>query len=125
LEPDGYVRIAARELQTISLRHLLSQRDDTIAVVHEPCAGARITGFTEWIGSWEGAVIAVGWDWGVIAGEVIVLNPAEIRTNVLVVLDRDDGDVVARRRNHLLRWIEALRWRDGAIADLLQSEVLE
>lgn len=120
--PENCARVPKPELATIEVVHLASEIDLSIAlpdgVASDLCADA-ITGFTEWVGEWRGGPISVGWDWGVIAGEIIVLHPAEIRTNVRLVMD--DGSLASAMltRVHLLVWIETLPWR-AAITELVR-----
>lgn len=120
--PDHFARVRRPELGTISVVHLASGIDMSIAVpagVETGPAAGIVTGFTEWAGDWRGTPITVGWDWGVIAGQIIVLNPAEIRTNVRLVMD--DGSLASAMltRVHLLPWIESLPWR-ATIMELVQ-----
>lgn len=119
---DGWACVPRSELPLISLFHLASDIDMSIALPHGAASDAAadvITGFTEWAGEWRDTQISVGWDWGVIAGQIIVLHPAEMRTNVLIM---DDGTFASAMltRVHLLSWIETLPWR-APIAELLKS----
>jgi len=114
---DGYVRIPTLALATVQLRHLVSERDSTIAVA----AGTQpaITGYTEWVGDWSNSSVTVGWDWGVVQGVIVVIDPAEIRTNILLVREDQRAEPRDLARIHLLEWIESMPWRETAIAELL------
>ncbi len=116
---DGYVRIPTSALATVQLRHLISEKDLTIAVLGGPAAGATITGITEWVGSWQDTTVSVGWDWGVVDEVVVLLNPNEIRTNIRLVSAEGRVEPQAVARIHLLQWIESMPWQQVAIADLL------
>jgi hypothetical protein len=114
---DGYVRIPISVLPTISLRHLVSGVDPSIATV-DPRVKPTVTGFTEWVGAWNTMTITVGWDWGVLHGSVVVINPGEIRSNVRLVSDNCQSVQKALSETHMLKWIESMPWRDIATRDL-------
>ena len=114
---DGYVRIPTQALATVELRHLVSERDSTIAVASGP--QPAITGYTEWVGVWSDSSITVGWDWGVVQGVIVVIDPAEIRTNILLVREDQQAEPRDLAKIHLLEWIESMPWRETAIEDLL------
>jgi hypothetical protein len=120
--PDGYVRIPSSVLPAVQLRHLMSERDPTIAVPGELSAQPSLTGYTEWVGTWNDSTITVGWDWGVVQGVIVVLDPAEIRTNIRLVFEDRQTASRALARIHLHEWIESLPWRQIAIADLLRDD---
>jgi hypothetical protein len=119
---DGYVRIPIAALRGIELRHLVSEVDPTIGVVDGVSANTTITGITEWVGSWDNMTVSVGWDWGILQGVVIPLNPNEIRTNILLIGADGRAPAPAVARIHLLDWIESLPWRQDAIYELLPDE---
>ena len=111
---DGYVRIPETELQDLRIQHLTSAVDMSIAIA-ETLAEASphvITGYTEWTGDWYAAAVSLGWDWGLIHGEVLVINLPEMRTNIQLV--SDDG--LARSplfcRLRLAQWLETVPWQD-------------
>jgi hypothetical protein len=114
---DGYVRIPTPELAALQLRHLMSERDQTIAVASGP--QPSITGFTEWVGEWADSSVSVGWDWGVVQGVIVVIDPAEIRTNILLISEDQRAEPRDLAKIHLLHWIESLPWRETAIQQLL------
>jgi hypothetical protein len=84
--PNGYVRISSVVLQALRMQHLVSEIDSSIALPEgtNPRGDVDLTGLTEWVGVWNDTKISVGWDWAVIRGVIIMLNPTEIRTNILV-----------------------------------------
>jgi len=112
---DGYVRIPVSELPTVELHHLVSKHDTSIVVSGQGDGDATVTGYTEWVGTWRTQSVSVGWDWGVIHGAVIVLNPSEIRTNILLLADDLSAESRDRATIHLLDWIESMPWRDTAV----------
>lgn len=116
--PTGYVRIPASVLPTIELRHLVSGKDSTIAGI---TGKTTITGYTEWIGTWESSTLTLGWDWGVVGGVVVMLNLNELRTNIQLVADNGTTEPPGRARVLLARWIESIRWREIAINDVLRD----
>ena len=117
--PDGYVRLPKDALPAIELRHLISEKDVTIAV---PGGGATITGITEWLGQWQNQTVSIGWDWAVVDGIVVLVNPNEIRTNILLVSRNGSPEPAAIAQIHLFHWIESLPWREGAVKELLEHE---
>lgn len=114
---DGYVRIPISVLPTIGLRHLVSGMDPSIATV-DPSVKPTVTGFTEWVGTWNTMTITVGWDWGVVHGSVVVINPGEVRSNVRLVSENYQPVQKALSEMHMLKWIESAPWRDIATRDL-------
>jgi hypothetical protein len=117
--PTGYVRIPTSALPTIELSHLTSGTDPTIAGA---AYATTVTGYTEWVGTWQQLPISLGWDWGVVtAGVVVVLNPNELRTNIQLLSADSRSEPPARARAQLLHWIESIPWREIAIHDLLRG----
>jgi len=116
---DGYVRIPTDALATVQLRHLISDKDVSIAV---PGGGATITGISEWVGAWKNQAVSVGWDWAVIDGIVVLISPNEIRTNIQLISSNGSPEPPAIAQIHLLHWIESLPWRGGAMHDLLGGD---
>ena len=118
---DGYVRIPLAALPALILRYLVAEIDCTIAVPASATpqhAGELITGFTEWVGVWENDEVSLGWDWAVIRDVVIVLNPTEIRTNILIS-ETNRAESPALTRIYLLEKIESLPWTRTGIPELL------
>jgi hypothetical protein len=111
LKADGYVRIPMYALRTIRLRHVISGVDPSIAALGTTDK-PTITGYTEWVGTWERKTITVGWDWGVVRDGVVVINPDEVRSNVRLVSDEHGPIPSALSKVDMLRWIESLPWRE-------------
>jgi hypothetical protein len=112
---DRYVRITLPALQQIRLHHVISDLDPSIAT--PAMASDQVpTGYTEWAGEWDGTAVSLGWDWAVVHGAIVLINPMEIRTNLRIL----DGacDSPMRTRIHLQDWIEGLEWR-AAIESIL------
>lgn len=116
---DGYVRIPISELSTIRLRHLVSEKDTSIAVMG---VAATITGISEWVGPWRNRTVSLGWDWAVIDGLVVLVNPGDIRTNIQLVSHEGEKEPPGIMQIQLFHWIESLPWREGALRDLLSVE---
>jgi len=119
---DGYVRIPTSALCGVELRHLLSNKDMSIAVLADARTEGTVTGYTEWVGSWHDLPVSVGWDWAVVQGIIVLLNPNEIRTNIQLLTSDCQPELPALARIHLLHWIESLPWREAAIEDLLAND---
>lgn len=119
---DGYVRVPPSSLKSIELRHLISEKDPSIAVLDAGDASTTITGFTEWVGSWNGEAISLGWDWGVVHCIVVLINPNEIRTNIQLVSRDLRPEPAARARAYLMDWIASIPWQELAIHDLLRND---
>lgn len=116
---DGYVRIPADALASVELRHLISEKDVSIAVAG---GAATITGITEWVGRWHNQTVSIGWDWAVVDGMVVLVNPSEIRTNIQLISRNGLAEPSAIAQIHLMHWIESQPWREGAVRDLLANE---
>jgi hypothetical protein len=120
--PDGYVRVPTAELSSVRLSHLLSEKDPTIGVLSH--AGTiTITGFTEWVGSWQGHTVTVGWDWGALMGALVVLNASEIRTNILLIARDGQPEPPPLAKIHLLEWVDSHPWSETVVDDVLAKEV--
>lgn len=117
--PDGYVRISISGLAEVRLTHLVSEKDMSIAVPPGMDPGGAPTGITEWVGSYAGMTLSLGWDWGMLQGVLVVLNPNEIRTNILLLSDEGRALQPAVARIRLLDRIESLPWRE-AVSDELK-----
>ena len=114
---DRYVRISRSALQQIRLYHLWSGLDQLIAT--PTLATHKVpTGYTEWASKWFGTVVSVGWDWAVIHGAIVLINPMEIRTNIKILAPDGTGESAMRTRMYLQEWIEKMNWR-AAIEDVL------
>lgn len=101
----------------------MSEIDSSIAVPAGMSAGtlgAVRTGITEWVGSWRNEAVSVGWDWGVIGSDriVVLLSHNEVRTNILLISPNDNRPVpLAIAKIHLCCWIESLPWRKFSVND--------
>jgi hypothetical protein len=70
------------------------------------------TGYTEWCAQWCDIEFSVGWDWALLSDVIVVLAPATIRTNVLLVQDSGLVAPPMLTRVYLFEWIETRPWRD-------------
>lgn len=113
------MRIPADALASVELRHLISEKDVSIAVAG---GAATITGITEWVGRWHNQTVSIGWDWAVVDGMVVLVNPSEIRTNIQLISRNGLAEPSAIAQIHLMHWIESQPWREGAVRDLLANE---
>jgi hypothetical protein len=123
LPSDGFVRIPVAALATLTFSHLLSDIDCSIAVPADAYRGGDsdlITGLTEWVGAWKDDPVTIGWDWAETRGLIVMLNPAEIRTNVLIC-DGSRATSHLLTRIYLLEKIETLPWTTTAIPQLLAA----
>jgi hypothetical protein len=113
--PDGYVRISLSALHSANLHHLESAIDASIAVPQglvQSSPGDVITGLTEWAGSYGTLNLSVGWDWGLVRNLLVVLNPAEIRTNIRLINEQGYDESPLFTRIQILQRIELLPWRE-------------
>jgi hypothetical protein len=121
---DRFVRIARLDLRSLRIDHVTSALDPSILVEASLVPGSSadvVTGYTEWAGSWRGAEVTIGWDWGATNKVVFILNPAEIRTNLLVILDDGTPAPPMLTRTHLFEWLETLPWREPSVVALLSE----
>lgn len=120
--PDGYVRIPTTELPTIRLQHSESRIDPSVAVLDELFCAKTVAGYTEWTGVWRGQTLSVGWDWAVTHSTIVLLNPREIRTNILLVSASGRAEPTALASIHFLHWIDSMPSWQAPINDLLSGE---
>lgn len=110
---DGYVRVPRSALSSVTMRHVMSAVDLTIAVppeISKRVSGDLITGYSEWTGAWGSTDLSMGWDWGIIDGAPMLLNQAEIRTNMMVVgEDQFESSVLSRQ--YLATWMSTFPWQ--------------
>jgi hypothetical protein len=112
------------ELPQLRIEHLKSAIDQSIALPEGlPSALTTvITGYTEWVGSWNREQVSLGWDWAFCDGSIIFLRPIEIRTNLSLIAPDGVVESAILTRVHLHEWIESLSWRERAgILDLVRS----
>jgi hypothetical protein len=100
-------------LATLQWRHLRTVIDPALAAAPSapsPSQPGPLAGFTEWSAPWSTTQAYVSWKWAVLRGTLIVLDPAALRTNIMIT---EDGRPVAHAHNilHLFEWIETLPWR--------------
>src|SRR5690349_10046856 len=117
---DRYVRIPTHELYRVQLRHLVSERDSSIATPPGMGQNMLITGITEWVGTWDGHSVSVGWDWGVVDGIVVLLSQKEIRTNIQLVSQDESPLPPCIAQIHLFHWLESMPWREFGVNELLR-----
>jgi hypothetical protein len=122
--PDGYVRLTLAQLHSAELHHLESELDPTIAVPEEAVQPSAdlVTGFTEWTGTHGKLKLSIGWDWGLVRDVLVLVNPAEIRTNIKLISDQGYDESPLFTRLQLVQRIERLPWREEpAIRKLLEQ----
>lgn len=117
-----YVQIPELELSKLRIEHLTSAIDMSIGLPERLAhlSAETVSGYTEWVGCWRGADVSIGWDWGVVRGEVILLNAGEIRTNIQLFAADGVPMSALLTRAYLGRWLETVPWREGPIRDLIQ-----
>ncbi len=111
---EGYVAISRADLPQLRLEHLTSEVDPTIAVPDRLAqfSAELVSGFSEWIGDWRGDQVTIGWDWGAYRGEIVVLYPAEVRTNIRLIGADGAPDTAVLTRLRLAEWLETIAWRE-------------
>jgi hypothetical protein len=122
--PEAYVRMRRTELPQLRIHHLTSAIDQSIALPEGLAAAPAevISGHTEWVGTWHGAQVSIGWDWAFVDDTIIFLHPIEIRTNLQLIAPDDLAESPILTRVHLHEWLESLPWREGAIQDLVRGQ---
>jgi hypothetical protein len=120
MSSDGYVRIRESALACLQVEHLSSGIDMSILNPMPPgdAVGDSVTGYTEWIGRWRGTEVSIGWDWCIRYGEVVLVNPSEIRTNIQLVSDLGVALTPRQGRAQLAKWIDTFAWREIAVGEL-------
>lgn len=120
---DAWVRIAEPQLTELRIEHLVSAVDSSIALPRA-LAGERaeaVTGYSEWEGRWRGAGVTLGFDWALLRGRMLLINAAEIRTNIQLVARNGSPRPPAASRGRLALWIDSLPWRAVAARELGRS----
>jgi hypothetical protein len=107
-------------LPQVPLCHINSHIDTSVAHGAQRALAPRsspIVGYTEWGARWAAAEAYVSWNWAHVSGGIVVLDPAAIRTNIVLV---DEGDTLSMLLNkaHIYESIEVLPWR-AVIEELL------
>lgn len=119
----SFVRIPVTALSQLRIEHQFSALDATIAVGDDHAAAADlVTGYTEWVGSWDGAQVSLGWDWARVNGRIVALNPAEIRTNIQLIAADGSPHSPILTRMYLHEWLETLSWRVACASELTRGE---
>lgn len=116
-----FVRIRRSELATVSLQHVASGIDLSLAATEwsgTPAQTGILAGYTEWRATWHALEVSVSWSWGSSQALLFVLNPAGIKANIQLLDDAGNVESFLLSRAHLLEWIEALPWRD-TLRDLI------
>jgi hypothetical protein len=118
-----YVKIPESELSQLRIHHSRSAIDMSIALPEQLAAASDrvLSGYTEWVGEWQGAQVSIGWDWGCLQGQILFLNRTEIRTNVQLLAADGSAQSAMLTRVQLHEWLESLSWRDGAVRDLVRA----
>lgn len=118
------VLIARAELPQLHIEHVCSEVDASIALPEgfAPHSVEVITGFTEWMGTWRDRRVTLGWDWGAAQGDIRILSPAEMRTNIQLTADDGRAESGVRTRLHIAEWLDTQPWRETAIGDLVRAQ---
>ncbi|NJO12999.1 MAG: DUF4902 domain-containing protein [Gammaproteobacteria bacterium] len=113
---DGYVRIPRSALSRIYLEHVTSAIDPSVATPDLAATQSdAMAGYTEWCGRWREIEFSVGWDWALVSGVIVVLAPATIRTNVLLLMESGFAAPPMLTRVYLLEWMETQPWRETIV----------
>ena len=121
-DSTGCVRIPELGLAELRIEHLSSAIDMSIGLPAQLAhlSADIVTGYTEWTGRWCGVAVSIGWDWAVVRGEVILLNAAEIRTNIRLIAADGSTRSSHVERGYIARWLKTLPWSTGPIQELLE-----
>jgi hypothetical protein len=99
---DLYLRIPLVGLNDLRLLHLHSEIDHSIVIspeIEHVSSDLRLRGYTEWIATFHGRHLSLGWDWYEMEpGALAILDPALLRTNVMLV-NEQQRDVGTERTN--------------------------
>ena len=117
VSPDGYLRLRTRELDTIPLRHLISNVDEEPFDPVQRCGGATtLSGYTEWVSPIEPA-LSIGWDWEWrgATGSAAVVRLGLPRTNILVVSEASVPLPWEDSLQVLAQFIDAIDWQRDAL----------
>jgi hypothetical protein len=116
------VRIPEAELERLHLEHLTSAVDMSISLPKEiaELSPGAISGYTEWVATWCGMRVTIGWDWAIVGERPILIHANEIRTNVQLISKSGVARSRASTRMRLAKWLETLPWREGPIHELIQ-----
>jgi hypothetical protein len=106
-------RIATAALPHLRFEHVSS-------AVAEDASHEFLTGSTRWRATEHQVEITLHWAWGRVSGLIVVVNPAQITTNVVLVDANGNPERSLRARAHLLEHIETLPWRD-AVRPLIEA----
>jgi hypothetical protein len=107
------VEVPGSALGALCLCHLRTVIDPSLVVAPtaaSPSAAGTLAGYTEWSARWRATEVYVSWKWAVLRETLIVLDPAALRTNILVT---EEGRAVAPFQNiaYIFEWIETMPWR--------------
>lgn len=110
LLPGAYVPGAA--LRSLALQHVRTVIDPSVAVMPaDPHAPGTLAGYTGWAAPWGTTQAWVSWRWAQWRGTLIVLTPAALSTNIVVM---EGGGALAPVLGnlHIFERIETLPWRE-------------
>jgi len=123
VSPDGYLRLKARELNQVPLRHLISNVDDGSRVEEAGgCAETTLSGYTEWISPVEPS-LSIGWDWEwrTLPGKSGAVRLGLPRTNVLLVSETSEPFPWEDSLQLLANYIDAIEWQGVAVNSAFRS----
>lgn len=117
ISSDGYIRLSAEELGSLTLLHLITGLDDgELPLVYDCQLTTDLTGYTEWLGADQPAV-TVGWDWQMVyANQVVGLQMVDTpRSNLMLIDDRGHDAGPQATAQQLARHIDKLAWQTAAL----------
>ena len=116
--PDtGYIRMSYKQLQKISLTHLVSGVDeDCPESAADSASLTAITGYTEWV-SKGGLIITVGWDWRMMPDEnSLRLRRLSEPSSNLMLQDAEGSDLGPNKTAALLEtFIDGFNWQSETL----------
>jgi len=110
----GFVRVRVSVLREIRFHHVRSVVDVSLAATGDAAHGLpydAVCGHTEWLASAFEPALSIAWDWAVVRSLIVVLKPANIRTNAQLIGEHGEFESPLRTRIYLLEHLEVLPWR--------------
>lgn len=116
---DGYIRVASRGLDDITLVHLSSDPDsDFLDELRRRTVPAVAAGFSEWISS-SVPVVSLGWGWFVHSHSGrLLLAPDGVRSNLMLTDTRGYDIGLPATSQMLSDWLVTYPWHQSVASAL-------
>ena len=117
VSPDGYIRLALEQFQSLPLVHHISGMDEH---GEEHTSATTLTGYTEWTSQGRPA-ITLGWDWQMVSdgAQPTLRRINEPRSNLMLMDPSRIRDLGQEKTTVLLiDYVDKIVWQGGAMACL-------